>query len=186
MRLWTCRSCNCCLQSHTVLHGRPFPLKGKVFANIFVHYEPIDHTDMNRRVSEGRRGEAGPKETGTAVKTSSSVASPVNPGKELRLRINYACSGNRLAEVQNILRADPAAVNTADSNGWMPLHEAVRGGHTDLAKYLVDMGADIGAITNGGGTALWWAKRLLPPGHSTIAYLTDIGAPEESDTNVVL
>jgi hypothetical protein len=36
----------CCLsgdmvlyESHSVIHGRPFPLKGKFYANIFIHFE---------------------------------------------------------------------------------------------------------------------------------------------------
>ena len=28
-------------ESHSVLHGRPFPMKGKYYANIFVHFKPI-------------------------------------------------------------------------------------------------------------------------------------------------
>jgi len=28
-------------ESHSVIHGRPFPLRGKFYANIFVHFEPI-------------------------------------------------------------------------------------------------------------------------------------------------
>jgi prolyl 4-hydroxylase len=28
-------------ESHSVLHGRPFPLRGKYFANIFVHFKPL-------------------------------------------------------------------------------------------------------------------------------------------------
>lgn len=28
-------------ESHSVLHGRPFPLKGRYFANIFVHFKPL-------------------------------------------------------------------------------------------------------------------------------------------------
>ncbi|KAL9180163.1 hypothetical protein ACHAXT_008133 [Thalassiosira profunda] len=28
-------------ESHSVLHGRPFPLQGKYFANIFVHFKPF-------------------------------------------------------------------------------------------------------------------------------------------------
>jgi prolyl 4-hydroxylase len=28
-------------ESHTVIHGRPFPFRGKYFANIFVHFEPL-------------------------------------------------------------------------------------------------------------------------------------------------
>merc|ERR1719412_122050 len=27
-------------ESHSLLHGRPFALKGRYFANIFIHYEP--------------------------------------------------------------------------------------------------------------------------------------------------
>ena len=36
-------------ESHTVLHGRPFPLKGNgsFFANIFVHFEPVDHKKLS-------------------------------------------------------------------------------------------------------------------------------------------
>ncbi len=32
-------------ESHSVIHGRPFPLKGKLYANIFVHFEPIGSLD---------------------------------------------------------------------------------------------------------------------------------------------
>jgi hypothetical protein len=31
-------------ESHSVLHGRPFPLKGRFLANIFVHFEPVGHS----------------------------------------------------------------------------------------------------------------------------------------------
>ena len=34
-------------ESHSVLHGRPFPLKGRFYANIFVHFKPIDHDAIN-------------------------------------------------------------------------------------------------------------------------------------------
>lgn len=36
-------------ESHTVLHGRPFPLKGRLYANLFVHFIPIDHDIMNEQ-----------------------------------------------------------------------------------------------------------------------------------------
>jgi len=39
-------------ESHTVLHGRPFPLNGNFYANIFVHYAPIDHDEMNVKDSD--------------------------------------------------------------------------------------------------------------------------------------
>ena len=31
-------------ESHSILHGRPFPLKGRYFANVFIHFEPTGHT----------------------------------------------------------------------------------------------------------------------------------------------
>lgn len=31
-------------ESHSVIHGRPFPLQGKYYANLFVHFEPLGHS----------------------------------------------------------------------------------------------------------------------------------------------
>jgi len=35
-------------ESHSVLHGRPFPLNGNFYANIFVHYIPVNHDENNK------------------------------------------------------------------------------------------------------------------------------------------
>jgi prolyl 4-hydroxylase len=34
-------------ESHSVIHGRPFPMVGKHYANIFVHFEPVGHSDRH-------------------------------------------------------------------------------------------------------------------------------------------
>ncbi len=34
-------------ESSTVLHGRPFPMNGRNYANIFIHFEPENHHDLN-------------------------------------------------------------------------------------------------------------------------------------------
>ena len=34
-------------ESHTVLHGRPHPLKGRMYANVFVHFIPQGHDTFN-------------------------------------------------------------------------------------------------------------------------------------------
>jgi len=31
-------------ESHSILHGRPFPLKGRYYANLFIHFEPTGHS----------------------------------------------------------------------------------------------------------------------------------------------
>lgn len=69
-------------------------------------------------------------------------------------------------------------LNRADTNGWSAIHEAVRGGHLETVKYLVEHGADIGAKTNNNGTPLWWARRSLDENHEVVRYLREIGAPE--------
>jgi len=39
-------------ESHSVLHGRPFPLRGKYFANIFVHFKPLFGGEDGEEVGE--------------------------------------------------------------------------------------------------------------------------------------
>jgi hypothetical protein len=34
-------------ESHSVIHGRPFPLIGNFYANVFIHFEPIAPLDPN-------------------------------------------------------------------------------------------------------------------------------------------
>ena len=43
-------------ESHSVLHGRPFPLKGRFYANIFVHFEPVGHSlRHNQKLAQDER-----------------------------------------------------------------------------------------------------------------------------------
>jgi prolyl 4-hydroxylase len=37
-------------ESHSVLHGRPFPLKGRFMANVFIHFEPTGHTTRHHQM----------------------------------------------------------------------------------------------------------------------------------------
>ena len=39
-------------ESHSVIHGRPFPLKGRFYANVFIHFEPTGHT-LRHNTREG-------------------------------------------------------------------------------------------------------------------------------------
>lgn len=74
-----------------------------------------------------------------------------------------------------------ATLYSYTATGWLPIHEAARGGHVEIIKYLIEMGADLGTMTKHGGTPLWWARRMLPAGHSAIKYLEEIGAPDLAD-----
>lgn len=169
-------------ESHTVLHGRPFPMKGRMYANIFVHYEPVDHAEMNIKLRD-RNAAVGVhmKEYHGDDDADTPPVQQLSAQEEERLAINFAAASNSLHDVMLFVERDINSVHTTDENGWQPIHEAVRKGNTQIVKYLVDHGADIGSLTSNGGSPLWWAKRLLPNGHSTISYLQNIGAPEEGE-----
>lgn len=103
--------------------------------------------------------------------------------------LHIAASEGNLAAVEAILDSfDSGSVNGSDNNDmlhardandWQAMHEAAAAGHLDVLMYLVERGADVGAVTRDGGTALWWAKKALKPGHPVISYLEEIGAPDE-------
>jgi prolyl 4-hydroxylase len=195
-------------ESHTVLHGRPAPLNGSFYANLFVHFEPLDHKEMNDLMRKNRAEANSNRGFLSNILTSGKSSlrgAPKQPPKppvieveeeeeefdeefdmeemteeeDKRLQINFAAASGNLNMIKSILAKDINAVHTADRNKWQPIHEAVRAGHTAIVKYLVDMGADIGALTGSGSSPLWYARRFLPKGHSTISYLEEIGAPDE-------
>jgi ankyrin repeat protein len=77
-------------------------------------------------------------------------------------------------------------LHSRDENGWQAIHEAVRGGHIETVKYLIDMGSDIAARTNNGASLLWWAIKLLGPANPSdpvIVYLTELKAPILGDNS---
>jgi ankyrin repeat protein len=45
-------------------------------------------------------------------------------------------------------------VQKTAANGWTALHGAVRMRHDDLVRYLIEQGANVGAVTESGETAL--------------------------------
>jgi prolyl 4-hydroxylase len=40
-------------ESHSIIHGRPFPLKGRFYANIFVHFEPTKPKTVHQAAQTG-------------------------------------------------------------------------------------------------------------------------------------
>lgn len=89
-----------------------------------------------------------------------------------------AAAAGDVKALEKIYHEDPNSIQTQDSNGWQAIHEASRSGHLEALRFIIECGADLGATTSNGATALWWAKRSLPQGHSVISYLQEIDAPE--------
>ncbi|KAL7562109.1 hypothetical protein ACA910_019854 [Epithemia clementina (nom. ined.)] len=42
-------------ESHSVIHGRPYPLQGDYYANLFVHFEPVGYTHNHMVAVQQRR-----------------------------------------------------------------------------------------------------------------------------------
>lgn len=62
---------------------------------------------------------------------------------------------------------------------FRPIHEAARGGHTDIIKFLIDRGVDVNARPNGtGGTPLYYAKERRGSDHESVKLLQTYGALE--------
>jgi len=70
------------------------------------------------------------------------------------------------------------ALNKGDVNEWTPLHEAARGGHVDVAKWLVENGSEKDLMTASGDTAAALAKKQHGGDHPIVAFFKSIGALE--------
>jgi prolyl 4-hydroxylase len=176
-------------ESHSVLHGRPFPLKGRFVANLFVHFEPVGHslrhhdhgqaetTDASQQYRQAmERGTGGHESDHEGLPPYLLPDSPEVSNYRSRFdkwkapTADQADSGTTPAHTLPLLYA-------TDKNGWTPLHEGARGGHIDVVKSLVEKGADLNALTHGGvgGTALYFA---LSHGEESAVYqfLESVGA----------
>ncbi|XP_023311846.1 uncharacterized protein LOC108905886 [Anoplophora glabripennis] len=78
---------------------------------------------------------------------------------------------NALNDLQVLTRK--AGVNVKDENGDTPLHHAVKRGHWEMTKYLIEQGADVNIRNHDRSTALHFAASL---GHLEIVkYLVGLG-----------
>eukprot|EP01035_Chromulina_nebulosa_P020376 gene20376-26445_t len=188
-------------ESHTTLHGRPFPLNGSYYANIFVHFSPIDHDQENERDESLRQEKLRRPPTSDTVfagakilkDTLDSVRSRIggheqenhdeNAIKRFSVKgqtaLHVASSVGDFDKVIDLMKDKPTdLLHARDENGWQAIHEAARGGHSDIVKYLIELGADMNAETKSGETPLDWAIQSLHDGHEVIRYLQEIGAKE--------
>jgi len=193
-------------ESHSVLHGRPFPLKGRFMANLFVHFEPVGHslrhnaaTDAGEDVHEKyrdalKRGVSGHETDqdglppyvvpGTPEEKHWRRTHPTGKKSKNRSSVtgstvaHLAAQDGDLDTLKKEVAKKKGIVNQPDENGWTPLHEGARSGSLEVVKYLFENGADINMKTNSGagGTALYYAKQKYSDEHPLISYLESIGA----------
>lgn len=130
-------------ESHSVIHGRPFPLKGRSFVNVFLHFQPIgplgdveewgphgDDEDLPPYVIPGGQWE--PEYRKAAPKPWS-----------VPQVVPTAISRGDLRGLEYVAFHKPEDLTKLDYNGWRPVHEAAYRGDLDSLEFLLDNGATI-------------------------------------------
>ncbi len=193
-------------ESHSVLHGRPFPLKGRYFANVFIHFEPVGHSLRHNAKEAAERAALGAQdnhaEGGHENEMSDGLPPYIVRGsvEEKRWRQSHpnnnrsqkrkdtfttgttpahqAAQNGDAEELKNVIDKLGHLIDAKDANGWTPLHEGARGGHVDVVKLLVDRGANINERTQAGegGTPLYWSIQQHGEDHPVSQLLASLGA----------
>lgn len=162
-------------ESHSVIHGRPFPLKGRFMANVFIHFEPIGPSngqveftgDLPPYVIPGSHAE-------TTWRRQNPNGHTLHNGDTFTTGTTEAhrlAHEGQLENLKHVLNENTQLVNTRDNNGWTPLHEAVRNGQIDVVYLLLERGADPNARTganNEGGSALFLVEEYHSDGDSLV------------------
>jgi prolyl 4-hydroxylase len=150
-------------ESHSVLHGRPFPLKGRFYATLEVHFEPRDHS-VRHGLAHGGGGDVDVKyrksmdlgQAGGHEHQNHGLPSYIVPDSEeakgwirahplgqeeepVRIvpghsEAHKAAQHGDMEALQLALKEDKDIVNIKDKNGWTPFHEAARSGNLEAGK----------------------------------------------------
>jgi len=165
-------------ESHSVLHGRPFPLKGRLYANIFVHFEPTGHSLRHSAHEAAAEAALGAQDKMGIAGGHEGEASDGLP--------SYISRGS--LEEDRWHRAHPARTNrqkkvvspnnkkiTSFATGSTPAHEAAMTGDAKRLERAIDQAAHLlDAKDANGWTPLHEGARA---GHeSVVQLLVDRGA----------
>lgn len=181
-------------ESGSLIHARPFPLKGRYMANIFIHFEPtgrplgdktnayldtlpeflppyiLPDTPWAKKWSrENPGGWRRPAPSGPKTQTDTTRETHV------------AAALNDLDRLAELAKKKPKLLSKPDQNGWHPLHESARSGHKEAAELLIQHGADKNARTgryNDGQSVLNLALEHHTEESPIVQYLRSIGAED--------
>jgi len=179
-------------ESHSLIHGRPFPMKGRYFANVFIHFEPFDGWDTARGETQlgDNNGDLPPYILpGTRMEQEFRKEFPNGWSKFYaegeEPPVNEWAKHGKIDKLKKAAALDVRLLWHQDENGWEPIHEAARYGQTDVVKFLVESGAGINDLTSDGMSPYRIAIEHHGSKHPLSKYLEHIGAEEHGgDTNI--
>jgi prolyl 4-hydroxylase len=175
-------------ESHSVIHGRPFPLKGRFMANVFIHFypEPEENETMINEAGEIELPIYLLEGSLEAEKWRNSLETLVEAQEENGYsRAHRAADTGDMKMLKYILKKNPSALHVGDVNGWQPLHFGIRSGYLEAVQFLVEHGADINYITNEGSgySAMEVAEMYLPLDDPVISYLKTLQGENSVDAS---
>jgi len=178
-------------ESHSLLHGRPFELKGRYYANIFIHFEPTGrplHDDSNDYLNNlddflPPYIVPGSAEVDKWTKQNPHGWRRPSPSAPIQ-QINspeghHAAALGDVEHLAKIASKSRRSLNAKDQNGWQPIHEAARAGHKDAVELLLKHGVKVNARTGKtekGSSPLNIALEYLSEDHPVARYLMSVGA----------
>jgi prolyl 4-hydroxylase len=176
-------------ESHSIIHGRPFPLKGRFMANLFIHFEPIGPLS-----DVGSREESIEQRTGlppyiipgstAAEEWAETYPESRRPPKTSFIEgssyAHFAAKEGAVDQLAMEIEKERNVIHKTDIDGYTPLHLGVKNGHLNVVQLLIDTGADKDARTANAhnATSLWWAKVMHDKDHPVVQYLLQIGAKD--------
>lgn len=167
-------------ESHSVIHGRPFKMKGNFYANIFVHFEPLGlPLDMPVDATHTNNLELPPYIIPGSSWEPEWRATYPDGWSLLKDPIVLVQRGD-LRTLQYIAKLNASKLHEDDGTAanWRPIHEAARLGNTRLLKFLIEEGgADVNQMCNveTGMTPLDLAHMYVGSEHESSLYLASVG-----------
>ena len=130
-------------ESHSVVHGRPFPLKGRYFANLFIHFQPVPSSeDFGSMPPYIIPGSPEAKKWERENRSNDDDVTPTEAHGAAAagdLRTLKAIAGSKKRDI----------LFQPDENGWQPIHEAARSNKVEVVEFLLEEGADADCRTYG-------------------------------------
>jgi prolyl 4-hydroxylase len=165
-------------ESHSVIHGRPFPFKGKFFANVFVHFEPQGPLDEESTYDEDIPPYLVPGSKWEDIwwELNPNGWSAMEEGDDDEYDLQKAAINGEIDILEIAGKSYPESLHEPDEHGWLPLHEAVRFGHVDAVQVILKYGGNINHETYAGMSPLNIALRFLGEDHEMTKFLEDNGA----------
>ena len=178
-------------ESGSLIHGRPFPMKGRFYANIFIHFQPTgrplgDATDdYLDSLDEFYPPYIVPNSPEIPHWRQMNPHGWKKPAPSPPIQQIQSAEGHNAAALGDVgrlaalARKDKQALDRKDENGWRPIHEAVRGGHVEAVQLLIANGAHKDARTGlhgEGSSPLNLALYHHAEDHPVTLYLNSIGA----------